>query len=142
MKIRPYEESDESQVVNLWDECELTRPWNNPHKDIARKLKVQRHLFLVGLEAGQIIATAMAGYDGHRGWINYLAVAPSHRHNGYAAELMKCVEALLLEEGCPKLSLQVRASNTKAIEFYRHIGYAQDETVSFGKRLIPDAPAA
>lgn len=140
MLIRPYEESDEHQVTSLWAECELTRPWNDPRKDIARKLLVQRELFLVGITNGQVIATAMAGYDGHRGWINYLAVAPAHRSAGHAVAMMSRVESLLLEAGCPKINLQVRASNAKAVGFYRRIGYAQDEVVSYGKRLIPDAP--
>ena len=142
MLIRPYEESDEPRVVDLWVECKLTRPWNDPRKDIARKLKIQRELFLVGVKNGQVMATAMAGYDGHRGWINYLAVAIAHRAEGHAAALMSRIESLLLEAGCPKISLQVRASNADAVEFYRRIGYAQDEVVSYGKRLIPDTPAA
>jgi ribosomal protein S18 acetylase RimI-like enzyme len=142
MLIRPYEESDELQVVRLWAECNLTRPWNNPQKDIARKLKVQRELFLVGVKNGQVIATAMAGYDGHRGWINYLAVALAQRHEGHAAALMSRIESLLVEAGCPKINLQVRESNAEAVEFYRHMGYAKDEVVSYGKRLIPDAPKA
>lgn len=142
MLIRPYEESDESQVVSLWAECELTRAWNDPRQDIARKLTTQRDLFFVGIEDERVIATAMAGYDGHRGWINYLAVALNNRAEGHAAALMSHVELRLLEAGCPKINLQVRASNAQAIEFYRHIGYEQDEVVSYGKRLIPDFPVA
>jgi len=141
MFIRPYEETDESQVVALWHECELTRSWNDPRKDIARKLCVQRELFLVGTIGDQVVATVMAGYDGHRGWVNYLSVGLAYRSRGYASALMKRVEQLLREAGCPKINLQVRASNTPALEFYRHTGYSQDEVVSFGKRLIPDEPA-
>src|SRR6218665_83566 len=103
MQIRTYRESDEGAVVALWPTCGLTRPWNDPRKDIARKLTVQRELFLVGVKEGRIMATVMAGYEGHRGWINYLAVAPSHRAEGHASALMRHVEALLLEAGCPKL---------------------------------------
>lgn len=138
MLIRPYQEADEPQVVALWRECELTRPWNDPHKDIARKLNVQREWFLVGVVAHKIIASIMAGYEGHRGWINYLAVAPAHRKQGHATALMRRIEQLLAEAGCPKLNLQVRSSNLQAIEFYRRIGYIPDEAVSLGKRLIPD----
>lgn len=141
MHVRPYEESDESQVVALWDECELTRSWNDPRKDIARKLGVQRELFLVGAIGGQVVATVMAGYDGHRGWVNYLAVGLAHRNRGHASALMRRVEQLLAEAGCPKINLQVRASNTDALEFYRRTGYLQDDVVGFGKRLIPDEPA-
>lgn len=142
MHIRPYEESDETQVVALWHECGLTRSWNNPRKDIARKLGIQRELFLVGTVGGNVVATVMAGYDGHRGWVNYLAVGPAHRNQGRASELMKRVEQLLRDAGCPKINLQVRASNTQALEFYQRTGYAQDDVVSLGKRLTPDAPAA
>lgn len=142
MLIRPYEDSDEVQVVTLWTACELTRPWNDPRKDIARKLTVQREWFLVGVTDGQVMASAMAGYDGHRGWINYLAVAPAHRQKGHARALVEHIESLLTEAGCPKINLQIRASNEQAVAFYRRIGYAPDEAICFGKRLIPDAPAA
>lgn len=138
MLIRPYLESDESAVVTLWQTCGLTRPWNNPHKDIARKLGVQRELFLVGQEADRLVAAAMAGYDGHRGWVNYLAVDPACRGRGYGRELMTAIETGLLALGCPKLNLQVRVGNESVLEFYRRLGYSIDETVSMGKRLIPD----
>ena len=140
MHIRPYQETDEAAVVALWQACGLTRPWNDPHQDIARKLQVQRELFLVGETDGRVIATAMAGYDGHRGWVNYLAVAPGQRGQGLGAALMQHIEQQLLALGCPKLNLQVRSSNTAVLDFYRHLGYAQDEVVSLGKRLIPDGP--
>jgi ribosomal protein S18 acetylase RimI-like enzyme len=138
MRIRPFRGEDEAPVVALWRQCGLTRPWNDPHKDIARKLKVQPELFLVGTVDATIIATVMAGYEGHRGWINYLAVAPALRGRGYARSLMQSAEKVLLERGCPKINLQVRASNADAISFYRHIGYGQDQSVSLGKRLIRD----
>ena len=141
MQIRPFEPADESAVVALWKECRLTRPWNNPHKDIARKLAVQPELFLVGVVNEAVIATVMAGYEGHRGWVNYLAVAPAFRGRGFARELMERVEQLLLRRGCPKVSLLVRTSNPEAVAFYRHLGYVQDEAVSLGKRLIVDEPA-
>jgi ribosomal protein S18 acetylase RimI-like enzyme len=138
MQIRPYEESDEAAVVALWQAAGLTRPWNDPHKDIARKLAVQREMFLVGTIDGEVVASAMAGYDGHRGWVNYLAVAPTQRGHGYARLLMQRIEEMLLAMGCPKINLQVRTTNTDVIDLYRHLGYAQDEAVSLGKRLIPD----
>ena len=141
MQIRPFEPADESAVVALWKECRLTRPWNDPHKDIARKLAVQPELFLVGIFKEAVIATVMAGYEGHRGWVNYLAVAPAFRGRGFARELMERVEQLLLRRGCPKVSLLVRTSNPEAVAFYRHLGYVQEEAVSLGKRLIVDEPA-
>lgn len=138
MKIRPYLESDEAAVVALWQACGLTRPWNNPHKDINRKLGVQRELFLIGEADGRLVAAAMAGYEGHRGWVNYLAVDPACRGRGYGRELMTTIETRLMELGCPKLNLQVRVGNEAVLEFYRRLGYSVDETVSMGKRLIPD----
>jgi ribosomal protein S18 acetylase RimI-like enzyme len=138
MRIRPYQTTDEAAVVALWDECRLTRPWNDPHKDIARKLAVQPELFLVGVVDGAVVASVMAGYEGHRGWVNYLAVAPRLRGNGLGRALMQHVEEALQQRGCPKINLQVRESNREAIEFYRHLGYLQDESVSLGKRLVPD----
>jgi ribosomal protein S18 acetylase RimI-like enzyme len=138
MRIRPFQPADEAAVIALWQECRLTRPWNDPRKDIARKLAVQPELFLVGTVNGELVATVMAGYEGHRGWVNYLAVAPRARRRGHARALMQRVEELLLERGCPKLGLLVRNSNPEAIAFYRRLGYAQDDSVSLGKRLISD----
>jgi ribosomal protein S18 acetylase RimI-like enzyme len=140
MELRPYNPADEEAVVELWQRCELTRAWNDPHKDIQRKLTTQPELFLVGELDGGLIATVMAGYDGHRGWVNYLAVAPEHRSKGYGRLLMRHVEEALTARGCPKLNVQVRSGNREVLAFYRKIGYSQDETVSLGKRLIPDAP--
>lgn len=138
LKIRPFVESDETSVVNLWKACSLTRAWNDPHRDIARKLGTQADRFLVGLVNDELIASAMFGYDGHRGWVNYLAVQPANRGNGYARQLMMAGETLLTQAGCPKLSLQIRSSNRDVIAFYEHLGYATDEVVSMGKRLIAD----
>ena len=142
MDIRAYQTSDEGAVVSLWEECGLTRPWNDPRKDIARKLMIQPDLFLVGTLEGQLIATVMAGYEGHRGWVNYLAVAQKARGRGFGRALMESVERLLLNLGCPKLNIQVRSSNADVLAFYRAIGYAPEEMVSLGKRLIHDDPTA
>jgi len=138
--IRAFRKGDEDAVVALWQECGLARPWNDPRRDIARKLTVQPELFLVGELDGKIIATVMAGYEGHRGWVNYLAVAPEHRRQGFGRVLMQEAEERLLALGCPKLNIQVRNSNAEALGFYRGIGYVQDEAISLGKRLIPDEP--
>lgn len=139
VRIRPFQEADEAQVIALWHDCGLTRPWNDPHKDIARKLQVQRELFLVAEEGGRVFASAMAGYEGHRGWVNYLAVAPEHRRGGLGARLMQEVEQRLLALGCPKINLQVRSTNAEVLAFYRALGYARDDVIGMGKRLIPDA---
>jgi ribosomal protein S18 acetylase RimI-like enzyme len=100
---------------------------------------VQPELFLVGVVDEAVIASVMAGYEGHRGWMNYLAVAPRFRGRGFGRALVEYVERQLLERGCPKINLQVRASNPAALAFYRRLGYAQDESISLGKRLIVDA---
>jgi ribosomal protein S18 acetylase RimI-like enzyme len=141
MKIRSCQASDEPDVVRLWEACGLTRAWNDPRKDIARKLTVQPELFLVGVQDNAIVATAMGGYDGHRGWVNYLAVDVAQRGSGLGRQLMAEAERLLVARGCPKLNLQVRSTNTAVIEWYRTLGYEPDNAVSLGKRLIPDAPA-
>lgn len=138
MEIRSYRAADEGAVIALWEACGLTRPWNDPRKDIARKLAEQPELFLVGTVGGELAATAMAGYDGHRGWVYYLAVAPGHRRKAFGRALMHEVERLLLARGCPKVNLQVRTDNAEVIEFYRRLGYSVDERVSLGRRLIPD----
>ena len=138
MKIRPYQESDESAVIQLWSDCGLVVSRNSPHQDIRRKLKVQPEMFLAGCINGQIVASVMAGYEGHRGWINYLAVHPNHQGSGIGKRIMEKAEMLLRELGCPKINLQVRSSNVNVIEFYRKIGYKDDDVVSLGKRLVPD----
>jgi ribosomal protein S18 acetylase RimI-like enzyme len=139
MKIRSCQASDEPDVVRLWEACGLTRAWNDPRKDIARKLTVQPELFLVGVQDNAIVATAMGGYDGHRGWVNYLAVAPAHRRRGLGRLMMERIEAMLLAMGCPKLNLQIRTSNAEVQAFYERLGYTQEQRISLGKRLIADA---
>jgi ribosomal protein S18 acetylase RimI-like enzyme len=138
MRLAPYAAADQTGVIELWKRCDLTRPWNDPVKDIERKLTEQPELFLVGKLEGRIVATAMAGFDGHRGWVNYLAVDPSQQKKGLGRILMHHVEQALQERGCPKLNIQVRASNKEALEFYRKLGYTLDDIVSLGKRLIRD----
>jgi ribosomal protein S18 acetylase RimI-like enzyme len=138
MVIRTFRAADEEDVISVWRRCDLLRPWNDPHKDIARKMKVRPDLFLVGEVEGQIVATVMAGYDGHRGWLYYLAVLPEHQKGGYGRAIIAEAERLLRAEGCPKINLQVRTSNTAVIEFYRRIGFGCDEVMSMGKRLEKD----
>jgi ribosomal protein S18 acetylase RimI-like enzyme len=142
MKIRPFHIDDEQAVVALWQRCDMTRPWNDPHKDIQRKLTVQPEMFLVGVEKSQIIATIMVGYEGHRGWINYLAVDPQHRRRGHGTALMAEAERMLRALGCPKMNLQVRNTNEAAQAFYRDLGYIPDQSISLGKRLVDDEAAS
>ena len=136
--IRAYRESDEGAVVELWRECGLVVPWNDPKKDICRKLSIRRVMVLVGSIGSKLVATVMAGYDRHRGWINYLAVATGSQERGFGRRMMDEAEARMRELGCLKINLQVRNSNTAVIELYRAIGYSVDEVGSMGKRLEAD----
>ena len=138
MLIRPFQPSDTEAVVSLWHVCDLTRPWNDPYRDIERKLAEQPELFLVGEVDGTLMASAMVGNDGHRGWLYYLAVAPEHRRQGHARRLVETAERLLIERSCPKLHLMVRRENTEVHDFYAALGYAEVEAVTLGKRLIAD----
>jgi ribosomal protein S18 acetylase RimI-like enzyme len=138
MQIRPFQPQDEEAVVSLWRRCGLVRSWNDPRKDIRRKLGVRPEWFLVGLLDEQIVACVMAGYEGHRGWLNYLAVDPEHHRHGLARAIVAEAERLLREAGCPKINLQIRTSNHGVIEFYRRLGYSTDDVVSMGKRLEHD----
>jgi len=139
--IRPFRTEDEEAVVSLWRRCDLVRSTNDPRKDIQRKLKVRPDLFLVGVLEGKVIASLMAGYEGHRGWLNYLAVDPEHQRKGLGHAIVVEAERRLRESDCPKVNLQVRASNAAAIEFYRRIGYLSDDVLSLGKRLEHDDTA-
>jgi ribosomal protein S18 acetylase RimI-like enzyme len=137
--VRPYAPADEAQVIGLWQRCGLTRPWNDPAKDIRRKLAEQPELFgVLPGDDGSVVGTVMAGYEGHRGWINYLAVDPARQRSGLGRELMDWAEARLRERGCPKINLQVRHGNEAVLAFYAALGYADDNVVSLGKRLEHD----
>jgi ribosomal protein S18 acetylase RimI-like enzyme len=138
MEIRAFASSDQAAVIDLWRACDLVRPWNDPARDIERKVAVADDLFLVGVVGDTVVASVMAGYEGHRGWVNYLAVEPGRQGVGLGRALMDEVEARLIERGCPKINLQVRTSNPEAIAFYERLGFAVDDAVSLGKRLVTD----
>lgn len=143
--VRAFERADTESVVALWDEAGLTRPWNDPRLDIERKLTVQPELFLVvedsepETEAPLIVGSVMAGYDGHRGWLYYLATATSHRQRGVARSLVREAERRLLAMGCPKVQLMVRDGNDAVLGFYDALGYERFSVSNTGKRLIIDA---
>ena len=136
--IRPFQEGDEEALVSLWNICKLTVPWNNPYKDIARKLNVQAELYLVGYLEDKLIASVMGGYDGHRGWINYLAVHPDFQARGYGKQLMDNVENRLRKLGCPKINFQIRDANNKVLSYYQKLGFVEEKHISMGKRLEDD----
>jgi ribosomal protein S18 acetylase RimI-like enzyme len=138
MNIKPYHPDNQQAVINLWQACNLVVAWNDPIKDIQRKMLVDPDLFLIGELSEDIVAAVMGGYEGHRGWINYLAVSPEHQRKGYARAMMQQVEALILQKGSPKINLQVRSNNIDVIQFYQAIGYDIENAVGLGKRLIPD----
>ena len=135
MEITEYQQKHAEAVIELWFKCRLVVPSNNPRRDIERKLGVDRDLFLVGSLNGKVIASVMGGYEGHRGWINYLAVDPANRRNGYGRLIMKEVERRLRAKGCPKINLQVRATNDGVIRFYQSLGYSDDNVIGLGKGL-------
>ncbi len=134
--IRFFAESDQGTVAALWRAVFPNAPTHNqPETDIRRKLAVQRELFLVAELDGELVGTAMGGYDGHRGWVYYVAVSPQHRRQGIGTALMRGVESRLARLGCPKLNLQVRADNHQVVAFYQKLGYEIEERISMGKRL-------
>lgn len=133
--IRPYLESDEDAVVELWRRCDLVVAWNDPRTDIHTKLATQRELFVVATLDERLVGTAMGGFDGHRGWVNYVAVEPGLQRGGVGRALMDAIEAELAALGCPKLNLQVRRWNANAVGFYERLGYRVEDNVSMGKRL-------
>lgn len=137
-RIRIFSVADTESVVQLWTACGLTRPWNDPRKDIERKLSVQPDLFLVMKMDGAVIGSAMAGYDGHRGSVYYLAVAPGFQSKGYGRQMMREIEKRLTALGCPKMNIMIRRDNERVIGFYSVNEYAKEPVTVVGKRLIPD----
>ena len=122
VNIRPYRARDQTAVVDLWERCGLVVPHNDPLRDIESKQQVNPEWFLVGELEGQVVATCMVGYEGHRGWINYLAVSPDYRRSGIATQMMQRAEEILSDAGCPKINLQVRESNQERHRFLRAFG--------------------
>jgi ribosomal protein S18 acetylase RimI-like enzyme len=137
-QVRLCRREDEAALIALWQACGLTRPWNDPAKDIARKFAEQPELFAVAECDGELVGSVMAGYEGHRGWINYLAVTPKLQRGGLGRALMDWAELRLRERGCPKINLQIRRGNTAVIAFYESLGFSEDDAMSLGKRLERD----
>ena len=136
MQIRPYEDADEPAVIALWREAlPIFAPHHDPATSIRNKLAVERDLFFVAVVAGAVVGTVMGGYDGHRGWVYSVAVKMEHRRAGVGTALLRRLEQALVERGCLKVNLQVRASNAEVVAFYKKLGYAVEELISMGKRL-------
>jgi ribosomal protein S18 acetylase RimI-like enzyme len=135
LAIRPFIFEDQEAVIALWQDCRLVVPQNDPVLDIRTKVRFQPDLFLVARLDGRLVGTIMAGYEGHRGWINYLAVAPDRRRQRIGNALLNAAEVKLQALGCPKINLQVRRTNAAVIAFYRAMGFRKDDVISLGKRL-------
>ena len=136
--IRTYRPDDTAEVIDLWGECGLIVPWNDPQTDIDRKYTDSPQLFFVGELKNELVASCMAGYDGHRGWIYFLAVKTSQQRKGLASMLVNHVEVELVKLGCPKVELMVRKTNDRVISFYKSIGFDPDPVIVLSKRLIED----
>ncbi|MBR0713580.1 GNAT family acetyltransferase [Bradyrhizobium liaoningense] len=131
----PIADGDIENVVALWQRCGLTRPWNDPHADIALARRRDNSTVLVGREGNAILATVMVGHDGHRGWVYYVAVDPDRRARGLGRAIMAAAEDWLREAGIQKLQLLVRRENAQANAFYASLGFAESTSVMFAKWL-------
>ena len=136
MHIRSFESADLDEVIALWRLVFPDAPaHNDPLSDIQSKSKIQPEFFFVALEDDRVVGTAMSGYDGHRGWVYYVAVHPDHRRSGIGSALMRKVESALMGIGCPKLNLQIRADNEPVKAFYESLGYTVEDRISMGKKI-------
>jgi len=134
-EIVRYDVRHQTAVIELWAKCGLLVPHNDPIEDIQRKIDFQPELFFIALLDGKLIGSVMVGYEGHRGWLNYLAVLPSFQKRGYGKKLVHKAIVELQKLGCLKVNLQVRKRNTPVIQFYKHLGFEEEERISFGMRL-------
>jgi ribosomal protein S18 acetylase RimI-like enzyme len=134
-EIVRYRPELQGAVVDLWKKCSLIVPQNDPVVDIRKKVDYQPDLFFVALLDDRVIGSVMAGYEGHRGWLNYMAVLPEYQGQGYGRKLMEKAIAELKKLGCLKVNLEVRKNNSSVIDFYTHLGFKDNEVVSLGKRL-------
>jgi ribosomal protein S18 acetylase RimI-like enzyme len=127
---------DQSAVVELWQKCNLTRPWNDPEQDIAFALKGSTSTILVGKFAGKIIAAAMVGHDGHRGALYYLAIDPQFQNKGYGKMLIAEAESWLKQRGVWKINILIRNDNQHAVGFYKALGFEDNAVVSMGRKIL------
>ena len=135
LAIAPISDADIPAVIALWQACGLTRPWNDPASDIALARREANSTVLIGRDGGAIVATAMVGHDGHRGWVYYVATDPERRNRGYGRTIMNAAEDWLRAAGLAKVQLMVRRENARAGAFYQSLGYAEAQTIVFAKWL-------
>ena len=136
LRIRQFKLKDRKKVIDLWRKVGIIRITNDPENDIERKLKHSPDFFLVAEVDGIIAGSVMIGYEGHRGWIYYLGVLPEYQRSKIGTELMRKAEEILRRHNCPKINLMVRRSNHGVIDFYKKIGFVEDEVICIGKRLV------
>lgn len=135
LKIISYHPQYQNAVIDLWKECNLIVSRNDPLEDIQKKLEFQPELFFIALLKNKVIGSIMAGYDGHRGWLNYLAVLPEYQKKGYGRKLVKRALNELRKLGCLKVNLQVRTDNASIVNFYKHLGFKEEKRISLGMHL-------
>ncbi|WP_322966059.1 GNAT family acetyltransferase [Sphingomonas fuzhouensis] len=135
MEIGELIDMETGSVVELWQRCDLTRPWNDPFADIAHARRTADAVVLVGREGSAIVASIMVGFDGHRGWVYYLAVDPALQRRGYGRAMMAAAETWLRDRSAPKLQLMVRDTNLAALGFYERLGFERQPVATLGKRL-------
>jgi ribosomal protein S18 acetylase RimI-like enzyme len=133
--VRQFKQADEAAVIALWNECGLTRPWNDPAKDIAFAVAGPSSTILVLGDTGDILGAVMVGHDGHRGALYYFGVTPSHQGQGLARKLHEAAERWLREKGVWKINLLVRGENEKVAAIYEAMGYERQNVLSLGKRI-------
>ena len=135
LTIRDVADADEAQLVALWRDAGVSRPWNDPARDIAFARSSSHSTVLVGVDAGRVVASAMVGEDGHRGWVYYVAAVTEQQGQGLGRAMMDAAEAWLVARGIWKMQLLVRADNAKARGFYERLGYRDTQTTCFQKEI-------
>ncbi len=133
LTFRPFQETDRRSLIDLWDQCGLLRPWNDPDTDIDQAIRNETSTILVGSVDGLLVASVMVGFDGHRGWVYYVAVDPARQRKGGGRQAMSEAERWLRDRGCRKIQLMVRDSNEEAERFYTSIGYETQAVRTIGK---------
>jgi ribosomal protein S18 acetylase RimI-like enzyme len=136
--FREIEEGDIEEIVALWTACGLTRPWNDPYKDIAFARTGDTSTVLVLEREGRIIASVMTGHDGHRGMLYYVAVDPSQQRQGHGKAAVKAAEAWLGDRGVWKVNLLVRAENVAVKGFYESLGYEVNPVLCMARKITAD----
>ncbi|HMM89435.1 GNAT family acetyltransferase [Bradyrhizobium sp.] len=133
LAVSDIADADIAAVIALWQACGLTRPWNDPSADIALARREPHSTVLIGRDDDAIVATAMVGHDGHRGWVYYVAADPALRGKGFGRAIMNAAEDWLRATGIAKLQLLVRRENAGVAAFYQSIGYEEAQTIMFAK---------